>query len=239
MTGREHVVVAAEYVPLEVELVLCAQPGFARHLVRDRVLAELRPGSTERPGYFHPDRLSFGDAVRLGDLLAFVQGIAGVRSVEATIFRPLGDTTGPAVRDIILLGRTKVARLDADPDFPEHGTLEVLVDRARLRRPRCRRLVGRRCLAHHRHRPARGGSPQLRIRAVGGIRPDGDRLAHERRGGRRRDRARGALLRRGADRRPGRRDRSPTRPRAVCTCAREADGDVPNNLLALPELPDD
>ncbi len=149
MTGREHVVLAAEYVPLEVELVLCAQPGFARHLVRDRVLAELRPGSSERPGWFHPDRLSFGDAVRLGDLLAFVQGIAGVRSVEATIFRPLGDTTGPAVRDIILLGRTKVARLDADPDFPEHGTLEVLVAGLDCRR---RPVPAVRRLAHHRHR---------------------------------------------------------------------------------------
>ena len=47
--------------------------------------------------------------------------------MKATIFRPLGDTTGPAVRDVILLGRTKVARLDADPDFPEHGPLRVLM----------------------------------------------------------------------------------------------------------------
>lgn len=127
MAGREHVVTAAEYVPLEVELVLCAQPGFPPHIVRDRVLAELRPGTSEHPGWFHPDRLSFGDAVRLGDLLAFVQGITGVRSVKATRFRPLGDTAGPPVRDVILLGRTKVARLDGDPDFPEHGTLEVRV----------------------------------------------------------------------------------------------------------------
>jgi hypothetical protein len=127
MTGREHVVLPAEYVPLEVELAVCAEPGFARHLVRDRVLTELRPGSEERPGLFHPDRLTFGDAVRLGDVLAFVQGIAGVRSVKATTFRRLGDTTGPAVRDVIALGRTTVARLDADPDYPEHGTLEVRV----------------------------------------------------------------------------------------------------------------
>ena len=117
--------------------------------MRDRVLAELRPGSSERPGWFHPDRLSFGDAVRLGDLLAFVQGIAGVRSVTATVFRPLGDTTGPAVRDIILLGRTKVARLDADPDFPEHGTLEVRVVGLDFDR----RTTSPPCLAHHRASP--------------------------------------------------------------------------------------
>ncbi len=127
MTGREHVVLAAEYVPLDVELVLCAERGVAPHVVRSRVIAELEPGSSDRPGWFHPDRLTFGSVVRLGDLLAFVQGIPGVRSVKASSFRPLGDTTGPAVHDVIALGRTKVARLDADPDLPEHGRLRVLM----------------------------------------------------------------------------------------------------------------
>lgn len=127
MTGREHVVAAAEYVPLEVELLVCARAGFASHLVRDHVLAQLRPGSGRNRGWFHPDRLSFGDSVRLGDLLAFVQELAGVRSVKATMFRPREDASGALIHDVITLGRTKVARLDADPDFPENGTLTVSV----------------------------------------------------------------------------------------------------------------
>lgn len=126
MMGREHVVLPAQYVPLAVELEVCARTGVDPSVVRARVLAELRPGSDARPGWFHPDRLSFGDAVRLGDLLAFVQRIAGVRAVKAVRFAPLGDIHGPAVRDVVALGRTAVARLDADPDFPEHGTLDVL-----------------------------------------------------------------------------------------------------------------
>ena len=234
MTGREHVVLAAEYVPLEVELVLCAQSGFSRQLVRDRVLAELRPGSRERPGWFHPDRLSFGDTVRLGDLLAFVQGIAGVRSVTATVFRPLGDTTGPAVRNIILLGRTKVARLDDDPDFPEHGTLEVRIvglDSAGARpSPRVWRITG--------VTVREAGSPQLRIRAVGGVREDGTswRMSLED--------AVGAIRR-------GERlyVEEPLGDPVDVTISHtaegraylrtESDGDDPNNLLALPELPDE
>ena len=236
MTGREHVVLAAEYVPLEVELVLCVQPGFPRHLVRDRVLAELRPGSSERPGWFHPDRLSFGDSVRLGDLLAVVQGITGVRSVTAAVFRPLGDTTGPAVRDIILLGRTKVARLDADADFPEHGTLEVRVvglDQAgsRARTPiRIWRITG---VARHDE-----GSPQVRIFAIGGVFSDGSpwRMSVEE-----------AIkaIQRGEQFYVER----PTDDPVDVTVAHTgegraylrtvADGDEPNNLLALPELPDE
>jgi len=43
--------------------------------------------------------------------------------VMATRFATLGDTD---VRDVIALGRTAVARLDADPNYPEHGTLDVL-----------------------------------------------------------------------------------------------------------------
>lgn len=234
MTGREHVVLAAEYVPLEVELLLCIQPGFRAYLVRDRVLAELQPGSADRPGWFHPDRLSFGDAVRLGDLLAFVQGIPGVRSVTATIFRPLGDTTGPAVRDIILLGRTKVARLDADPDFPENGTLEVRVVGLDFERARPTTRVWRITGVLRRE----GGSPQLRIRAVGGVRPDGsawrmdvaevvkaiergERFYVEAPSGDPVD----VLVAHTAEGRAYLRTR--------------ADGDEPNNLLALPELPDE
>jgi hypothetical protein len=234
MTGREHVVAAAEYVPLEVELVLCAQPGSARHLVRDRVLAELRPGSSERPGWFHPDRLSFGDAVRLGDLLAFVQGIAGVRSVKAETFRPLGDTTGPPVRDVIPLGRTNVARLDADPDFPEHGTLEVRMVGLDFAAPPPRAGAWR--ITAVRRRAA--GSPQTRIRAVGGVRPDGTAWRMTT------DEAIKAV-RRGERLYVEEPAGDPVDVVVSRTASgREylrtvADGDDPNNLLALPELDDE
>jgi hypothetical protein len=235
MTGREHVVLAAEYVPLEVELVVCAQPGFPRHLVRDRVLAELRPGSSERPGWFHPDRLSFGDSVRLGDLLAFVQGIAGVRSVSAALFRPLGDTSGPLVRDIILLGRTKVARLDADPDFPELGTLEVrVVGLDGTGSARTGVAVWRVTAVARRSED----SPQTRIYALGGVGAGGStwRMTVEQVI---------AAIERGERFYVENPVGDPVEIIVSRTSeGREylrtvADGDEPNNLLALPELPDE
>ncbi|MGF1648495.1 MAG: hypothetical protein ACFCVF_16475 [Kineosporiaceae bacterium] len=127
MTGREVRVLPADYLPLEVTLDVCAEAGVPGDVVRRRVLAELRPGTPSRPGWFHPDRLSFGDAVRLGDLLAVVHEVTGVRAVRADVFRPLGEGSGPAVRPVITLGTTAVARLDADPDHPENGRLEVRV----------------------------------------------------------------------------------------------------------------
>jgi uncharacterized phage protein gp47/JayE len=127
MAGREHFVQAAEYISLKVAMVLCAAPGFVPHLVRDRVLAELRPGSKAHPGWFHPDRLSFGDALYLSDLIAFVQGIPGVDAVKVTGFRPLGDKAGSPVRPVIRFGVTQVPRLDDVLDFPENGKLTVQI----------------------------------------------------------------------------------------------------------------
>jgi hypothetical protein len=127
MAGREHFVDGPSYVALEVELIVCINPGFLHHEVRDRTYAALRPGNQDQPGYFHPDRLSFGEDVELGDLLGFVQQLPGVRSVKARKFRRSAAVGGAAVVPRVVLGRTEVARLDGDENFPENGTLRVLV----------------------------------------------------------------------------------------------------------------
>jgi len=127
MAGREVHVVGPDYVPLDVELALCASPGFLPHEVRKRVFAALRPGEATNPGYFHPDRLSFGQDVALGDLSAFTQHIAGVHSVKVTRFRRLRDPSATLVFDRIAFGVTEVARLDANENLPHNGRLSVKV----------------------------------------------------------------------------------------------------------------
>jgi hypothetical protein len=126
MAGREHFVEPAQYVPLKVGLILCIEPGFLRHEVRDRVLSLLKPGTDERPGYFHPDNLTFGQDLEAGDLIPFVQAIPGVRSVRLTVFCRQ-DAVAEGVEDRIDLSSTEVARLDADEDFPENGELRLQV----------------------------------------------------------------------------------------------------------------
>ncbi len=128
MAGREVIVRQADFVPLDVELGICVDPGYQRHEVRERVYAALRPGTDENPGWFHPDRLSFGEDVDLGSLLAFVMGIDGVRSVNALRFRRLLEVEDPddLVDHRITLSETEVARMDGDDDYPENGRLVVL-----------------------------------------------------------------------------------------------------------------
>jgi hypothetical protein len=127
MTGREVRVAAALYVALDLELALCIEPGWQRQRVRDAVLAALRPGTDDRPGLFHPDRLGFAQSVELGDVLAQVQRIGGVRSVKALRFRRLFRPSDPAVMPRIPLADAEIARLDADPAIPDNGRLEVVV----------------------------------------------------------------------------------------------------------------
>ena len=127
MAGREHLVSRPDYVPLEVMIAVCAEPEMGRHTVRDHVLAALRPGTRERMGFFHPDRLSFGDTVELSDLIAHVQGVAGVRSVKALVLRRLLIQGEPLLRDIIDLERTEIARMDGDDNRPENGVLKVFI----------------------------------------------------------------------------------------------------------------
>ena len=127
MAGREHVVGEARYLPLDVELWVCAEPGVPRHHVRERVLAALRPGTGDRRGWFHPDRLSFAESVEVGEVLAVVQALPGVRSVKAVRFRRLLVASDELVEARIAVRPTEVARLDADLAHPEHGRLEVKV----------------------------------------------------------------------------------------------------------------
>jgi hypothetical protein len=127
MTGREHFVDSPSYVPLHVRVAVCVDSGALAHRVRDPIYSALRPGSETRPGFFHPDRLSFGQRVELGEALSLVQSIAGVRSAKVLTFRRQGIAGAPEIEDPIELDTHQVARLDADPNFPEMGRLEVLV----------------------------------------------------------------------------------------------------------------
>jgi predicted phage baseplate assembly protein len=127
MTGREHLVMKPHYVALDVTLAVCAEPDALPHRVRAAILDALRPGpdAAGRRGYFHPDRLSFGQTIERGDVIAEVQRIPGVRTVKAIVFRRLRD--GEPSRARVVLGAAEVARLDADPTRPANGRLEVKV----------------------------------------------------------------------------------------------------------------
>jgi predicted phage baseplate assembly protein len=126
--GHDLVVAPAKYVPLKIAIRVCVLP----HYLRGHVEAELLNVLSNRRlpdgslGFFHPDNLSFGEGVDLSRLVAAVQGVKGVESVEITEFHRLFEPPNHEIENGILpLGPFEIAQLDNDPTYPEHGLLSL------------------------------------------------------------------------------------------------------------------
>ena len=124
--GHDLRVDAAKYVPIELALRVCVLPHYHRGEVKRSILQALGRGisPTGTGGFFHPDNLTFGGEVALSAIVAAVQALPGVESVEAIKFERLGDGDhGERDRGVLALGPLEIARLDGDPAQPENGRL--------------------------------------------------------------------------------------------------------------------
>lgn len=118
-------------VTLVLKLLVCVCDGAVRADVEAGVRRALGSGlgADRRPALFHPDRLSFGQTVYLSPVYAAARAVRGVCSVEALAFgrADAPDDPAPLVTGRLTMGATEIARLDSDPDFPEHGVLALVL----------------------------------------------------------------------------------------------------------------
>jgi len=124
--GHDVVVKRAVPVPLEIGLAICVQPHYLRGHVRAALLETLSnralPGGGL--GFFHPDRLTFGQGIALSKLIAAAQAVPGVESLEVKTFQRQGEEAHDELENGFLpLGPLEIARLDNDPRFPSNGKL--------------------------------------------------------------------------------------------------------------------
>ena len=132
--GHDLGVVAAAYVPLDIHIHVCVLPRYEAADVKAALLAvfsnrRLAGGST---GYFHPDRLSFGEGVTVSGIVAAAQAVAGVQCAAVTRLERLFEGPNHEIADGILPLRShEIARADSDPSFPEHGRVEIVVEGGR------------------------------------------------------------------------------------------------------------
>jgi hypothetical protein len=127
--GQDLAVQPARYVPLAVALQVCVLADYLRGHVAAAVAGVLgnRRLADGSPGFFHPDRLSFGDDVYAADLIACVQTVEGVQSVTLLDLRRLDAPAGAAAPGVLRLASNEIAQLDNDPDYPEHGKLTLYI----------------------------------------------------------------------------------------------------------------
>ena len=126
--GHDVQVALARYVPLELKMTICVLPGYLQAHVKAAVMEvfsnRLLPNGQR--GFFHPDKLSFGDGVYLSQLIATAQAVTGVENVQINVFNRLFETPDHEIDNGVLpLSVLEIARLDNDPNFPENGKLTV------------------------------------------------------------------------------------------------------------------
>jgi hypothetical protein len=115
-------------VPLDIKLVVCVLPGYLRGHVKAALLdvfsnRHLRDGTS---GFFHPDRLTFGDGIFISQITAAAMAVTGVESVYVErLERLFAGPNGEISQGVLPLGTLEIARLDNDPGWPEFGRLEL------------------------------------------------------------------------------------------------------------------
>ncbi len=116
------------FVPLEIEIEICAKPGYFRSQVKQAVAAALSSGPLPggRRGFFDPRNFTFGLPVYLSRLYAAVERVEGVESAVAKTFKRFGRVAqGELAAGMISVGPDEIAQLQNDPNFIEQGVLRI------------------------------------------------------------------------------------------------------------------
>jgi hypothetical protein len=126
--GHDLHISQAKYVPLRLALDVCVLPHYQQGHVKRALLDVFsnRVLKGGRLGFFHPDKLTFGDGIYLSQINSAGQAVAGVECVRVAEFRRLFDKSNHEIENGVLPLRTsEIAQLDNDPNYPEHGELEI------------------------------------------------------------------------------------------------------------------
>jgi hypothetical protein len=130
MAGYDLGVDAPVYVSLEIELAVCVDDDYYRSDIEEVLLQvfsnRILPDGTK--GMFYPDNFTFGQTVYLSSIYAAAQAVTGVASVQVKTFKrqdtPETDTSALDAGKLVL-SRLEIARLDNDPNYPDHGVLKL------------------------------------------------------------------------------------------------------------------
>ena len=128
LAGYDLEVLAARYVPLEIEIQLCIARGHFRGDVLAGVYRALsdRRNPDGTTGFFDAARFAFGQPVALSRIYAVVEKVPGVESALVTVFkRYWAAANGELEAGLIPLGDDEIARLDNDPNFADNGVLRL------------------------------------------------------------------------------------------------------------------
>ncbi len=128
--GHDLHVKAAVYVPIELSLKVCALPGYDRGHIKAALLTRFsnRKNHDGTLGFFHPDKLTFGDDIYLSRIVAAAQAVPGVQRVTVEEFhRRFEPPNQELANGVLSIASNEITQLDNDPNYPERGCLTITV----------------------------------------------------------------------------------------------------------------
>jgi hypothetical protein len=138
LAGYDLEIEAPIFVPLDIAFTVCVAPGYFRSAVKSALFDTFSSGELPdgRRGFFHPDNFSFGQPVFLSRVVAAAMQVPGVRWIDTNDippapnrFRRWGQPAhGETAAGRIAMAPLEIARLDNDPNQPENGKIDFLME---------------------------------------------------------------------------------------------------------------
>ena len=131
LAGYDLEFVDPVHVPLDIQLQVCVAGGYFAADVESALISAFTATVDRhgRPGFFHPDRYTFGTPLYLSAVVATAMAVNGVASVEVRRFQRWGRSArGELAAGVITVSPLEVLRADGDPNFPENGQIGFIVE---------------------------------------------------------------------------------------------------------------
>ncbi|HEY9641418.1 MAG TPA: putative baseplate assembly protein [Coleofasciculaceae cyanobacterium] len=126
LAGHDIEIDAPRFVPLDLAMTVQVNPAYFQNAIK-QVLLETFSNTrlaNGQPGFFNPDRFTFGQPVYLSPLITAAVQIPGVQSVKVTRFQRWGQAAAQELEiGQLSCDRLEIARLDNDPNAPENGRI--------------------------------------------------------------------------------------------------------------------
>ncbi len=132
LIGEDIEIRPPRWLPLEIEVSLCAHPLYWPEDIKYILEREFSDGYLPdgRTGFFHPDNWTFGQPLKASQIIGRVQSVQGVDHVIEVKIRPW-DAAGPWQQEITGIRPNEILLVKNDPDHMESGSITFFVEGGR------------------------------------------------------------------------------------------------------------
>jgi hypothetical protein len=122
------------FVPLAIEIALCADPDYWREDLRFVLEQEFSDGYTAdgRRGFFHSDAFTFGQALHRSAIEGRIHAVAGIEHIVGIVMKRFdAPTPGSPGTEVLEMGFDEVVLCANDPDHLERGLIRFEIQGGR------------------------------------------------------------------------------------------------------------